>query len=263
MGWAAGEADRRGHRLVLANAMAIPAGVVDLGWPEQAVRRDASVALEQAEQRARSVVPELDVTSTALDDPPAAALVQLAEDADAAMVVVGLRGRGGFPGMKVGSIAYHVAAHSPVPVVVVGPELAADANPEVVVGVDGSTYADDALAAAFEEAALGGSRVRAVSAWPPPPLREPALIPYADAIRKEMETDLAQALRPWRAKYPDVAVASEVVESQPVLALTRAAAQARLIVVGARGLRGLPRLALGGVAHGLLHHAPCPVMVVH
>ncbi|WP_046470675.1 universal stress protein [Allosalinactinospora lopnorensis] len=259
--WAAHEADRRGHRLVLLSSMEVPADVAAFAWPEQEVRKDALAAVKEAERRARAVAPGLDVASTVVADAPAPALT--GPGADTSMVVVGLRGRGGFPGMRIGSVAYHVAAHSPVPVVIVGPDPAAEASPEVVVGVCGSPNADHPLAAAFEAATLGGSPVRTVWAWTPPPRRSPELDVYAEAIRKGAESGATEALRPWLAKYPDVKVAFEIVESQPVLALTRAASRAHLIVVGARSREVLPRLALGGVAHGLLHHAPCPVMIVH
>jgi nucleotide-binding universal stress UspA family protein len=36
-----------------------------------------------------------------------------------------------------------------------------------------------------------------------------------------------------------------------------------MLVVGHRGLGGIPGLLLGSVASGVLHNAPCPVTVVH
>ena len=198
-----------------------------------------------------------------MTDLPSTALLRQAEDA--AMVVVGLRGRGGFPGMNIGSVAYQVAAHATVPVVVVGPEPGADAKPEVVVGTDGSECSQHALAAAFDAAASRGVAVHAVRVWAQPLLFGPGMRMLgqdADSIRKEESAALERDLQRWREEYPDVEVVSEVVESQPVVGLARAADQACLLVVGARGRRGFARLALGGVAHGILQHAPCPVMVV-
>jgi nucleotide-binding universal stress UspA family protein len=41
-----------------------------------------------------------------------------------------------------------------------------------------------------------------------------------------------------------------------------AAADAQLVVVGARGRDGLDQMTLGSVAQAVLQHAPCPVGVV-
>lgn len=262
--WAAGEAARRGWRIVLLTAYTLPAAEAASVWSPDAVKADAVAALRAAERRLRAIAADREVVASVVIDAPAAALLRQARGA--AMVVVGLRGRGGFPGMRIGSVAYQVAAHAAVPVVVVGSRTAADAAGEVVVGVDGSRHADRALAAAFETASLSGDRVRAVWAWRAPILPSPAMRPMvydSEAVRAAQARALDEALEPWTARYPDVAVAREVVEAQPVAAITEAAREARVIVVGARGNQGFARLALGGVAHGLLHHAPVPVMVVH
>jgi nucleotide-binding universal stress UspA family protein len=49
----------------------------------------------------------------------------------------------------------------------------------------------------------------------------------------------------------------------PRPALLDAAHRAQMLVVGARGLGGVRGMMLGSVSHAVLHHAPCPVAVVH
>jgi nucleotide-binding universal stress UspA family protein len=58
-------------------------------------------------------------------------------------------------------------------------------------------------------------------------------------------------------------VLRQVAFGAPRSALLTAAAEAQLLVAGSRGLGGLEGMSLGSVVVTLLHHAPCPVAVVH
>jgi nucleotide-binding universal stress UspA family protein len=52
------------------------------------------------------------------------------------------------------------------------------------------------------------------------------------------------------------------VDGIPAEALLNAAADADVIVVGARGAGGFARLRVGSVADQVAHHAHCPVVIV-
>lgn len=55
----------------------------------------------------------------------------------------------------------------------------------------------------------------------------------------------------------------EVLFSAPGLALVELSRTAQLVVVGCRGQSRLARILLGSVSTGLIHHALCPVAVIH
>src|SRR5581483_4014424 len=74
---------------------------------------------------------------------------------------------------------------------------------------------------------------------------------------------LADLVGGWRGKYPDLDVSTSVVDGHPVERLVSAALGSELLVVGPHAhRRRLPAL-LGSVSQGVLHHARCPVAIVH
>ena len=56
---------------------------------------------------------------------------------------------------------------------------------------------------------------------------------------------------------------TEVRHADVATTLVGASRQAKMVVVGSRGLSAIGRLLLGSVSSGLVHHAHCPVVIVH
>jgi nucleotide-binding universal stress UspA family protein len=63
-----------------------------------------------------------DVEALVLDGPPVDVLLRAANEVDASLVVVGRRGTGGRPELRLGSTAHQVVEHSRCPVLVVPPD---------------------------------------------------------------------------------------------------------------------------------------------
>ena len=79
-------------------------------------RHAAEEAVSQVASRLGDAAPD-SVTVRALNGVPAQELINASRDAD--LVVVGLRGGGGFAGLQMGSVSSQVARHAACPVVVV------------------------------------------------------------------------------------------------------------------------------------------------
>ena len=136
----------------------------------------------------------------------------------------------------------------------------------IVIGLDGSAAAKEALRYALHEASIRGTRVRAVHAWTASrgvPATGPGLVAPVDVA--SLEDAAGELLRTAVA-----AIAGEragqvervLVESPAGPAIIENARDAELIVVGRRRLGPVRSIVLGSVSSYVVQHATCPVLVV-
>ncbi|TJZ90533.1 universal stress protein [Actinacidiphila oryziradicis] len=244
-GWAAREAALRGLGLRLVHA--------------------STEALSPVVDRALSALvlhhPGLKIEGRRADGRAADVLADAGRSAT--LLVLGARGLGGFPGLRLGSVALETAGRAPCPVVLVpehGP--VGDHPPEVVLGIDGRHPADEATGFAFDATRRREARLRAVHAWSLPAPHDSPWVPYGvtgedRATWEDREVQLLRdALRRRRTKCPAVAVTPDVRLLGAAQALVTASARADLLVIGRA------RRCLDGVPHAVAHHACCPVALV-
>jgi nucleotide-binding universal stress UspA family protein len=137
----------------------------------------------------------------------------------------------------------------------------------IVVGVDGSASAGEALRWAVRQAGLTGATVEAVIAWHPPLMVGGYAWPPVGVLET---TDFGKLAGRVLAGSIAAAVGSEglvpvtpvVAEGNPAQVLLDAAAGADLLVVGSRGHGGFAEALLGSVSQHCVHHAPCPVVII-
>jgi nucleotide-binding universal stress UspA family protein len=219
-------------------------------YVEDAVGADRAAAVE------RRVVTDL----------PARALIEASEGAG--LLVVGARGLGGFRGLLLGSVSQKALNHAKCPVAVIRPDVIpapAEVTPRVVVGVDGSESAAQALRWAADEARARNATLEVVHAWQPPFVGGYAFsapvfdfAPFEDAAHELVDSVLAKAdLR----DLPQP-IEQTVVSAGAASALLEAAERAHVIVVGDRGLGGVQRFILGSISNQVAIHATRPVIVV-
>ncbi|WP_338894488.1 universal stress protein [Streptomyces sp. TG1A-60] len=268
LAWAGREAVRRGLALRVLHAWR---------WePQEAITVDrdgqahwAGQALAEAARDVSERHPELEVTTDLVEGPAVASLVAAAEHAET--LVLGSRGHGVVVGFLLGSVGQQVIAESPRPVVLVRAEdsPAGEAGGrEIIVGQQGSPEdSADVLRFAFETAAARGAALRAVRAWTLPPLYTYSpgslkLLDEAGGLEPYEKKALSAALEPWRKRFPDVPVTPYVEIGSAGQVLLSVAQRAQLMVVGRRARRRAVGARIGSVAHGVLHHARCPVAVI-
>jgi nucleotide-binding universal stress UspA family protein len=138
------------------------------------------------------------------------------------------------------------------------------ARRRIVVGVDESDGAADALRWAEQEADLDGAQLTAVMAWGW--LDQHHLLDPSKWDAEYGEAEAHAAL----GRYVEMALGADALERVDIRvvanlagpALVEASRDADLLVVGARGLGGFRGLLLGSVSQQCLHRSSTPVAVI-
>jgi nucleotide-binding universal stress UspA family protein len=200
------------------------------------------------------------VEQRAVCDVPPPALLEAGDSAD--LLVLGARGQGGFEGMLLGSVSDRVAHLATRPVAVVR-DTAPVRHGRVVVGIDGSARSLGALRWAASEARARDTDLDVVHAWRMPMMAaSPVVAAFPDlatmeaAGRETLDEALADPALAGTQVHP------HLTEDNAANALMARTTDAGLVVVGTRGLGRVTGALLGSVSRQLLHHAPCPVVVI-
>ena len=138
----------------------------------------------------------------------------------------------------------------------------------VVLGTDGSDIAKRAAAVAVSLAQTNGVDLHIVTVVRPPEGwwgvvgSPPTPEAVADALAKAQRSILDETLATIETDGITVATAEEIGDPAGVLMDYCASVNAGVLVVGKRGAGIVERLIMGSVADRVVHHAPCPVLVV-
>lgn len=195
------------------------------------VEAETHAALERAQAEAGGCESKL------LRGRPDEALLDALEDERATLVAVGSHDHRRTAGIVLGSVATRLLHDAPCSVLLA--RAAGDGFPRsILAGVDGSEHSLEAAAVAGELGARLGAQVRYLVATGGGPL--------------DVDVD----------RLGRSGLELEYRDARPVAAVLDAAreAEADLIVLGSRGLRGLR--ALGSVSERVAHHAGCSLLVV-
>lgn len=223
--------------------------------------------LEQARMEVSSQPAELEVHELLIVADPREALLQLSRQA--ALVVVGSRGRGPVRRLLLGSVGVAVTRHASCPVIVVRPGHPGLVRHGVLVGVDGGETSRAVLDFAFRQASFRGLPLTVLHTFVDAPAYGAAAgipVPVVVEPLSELEEErllLAECMSGLQEKYPDVRVRTELARGLPAERLLQEAPRMNLVVVGSHpGASAASHLLRGSVAMTVVEHATCPVALV-
>jgi nucleotide-binding universal stress UspA family protein len=173
---------------------------------------------------------------------------------DADLLVVGSRGRNPLAGLLLGSVSRGCLHHASCPVAVVRTwPPPTPPRGRVIVGIDGSDQARQALHVAAEEARLQGAAVHAIHAV------------HWDHLGAELVAPATRQLVGWWKDLVAAELARTKVVACPVIlnghapdVLVRHSNRADLLVLGARGRNPLASLLLGSTSEHCARHTQSP-----
>lgn len=139
----------------------------------------------------------------------------------------------------------------------------------ILVAVDGSPESDAAVRWAAREAVMRETAMTLVHgiapvvvSWPVASLQG-SFTEWQEENAKQVIEQAQETLRASLGDAHPPAARTEVLHGPVAGSLITASSQAQMVVVGSRGMGALGRAVLGSVSSGLVHHAHCPVAVVH
>ena len=246
----------------------IPAIPVDADQMEEEAVRELTRVLQEAQPALEAT--GLAVQAELLRGRPSAAIVEDAKLWKPDLIVVGSRGHGPVETAVLGSVSAAIVDHATCPVLVARGDHAG----RVILAEDGSPAgmaARDIVAAwpAFATIPVVVLGVVDVAApWRSgiaPTMFGAAMDVYGDMITNARTTHRAiVAATEAHLRAAGRTVSGELREGDPADQIRRAATDPAgdLIVAGSRGHVGISRIVMGSVAHAVLTHAHCSVLVV-
>lgn len=212
------------------------------------------------EARVREITAAETVKVRAVAGPPVSAVLEVAEEVEADMLVVGASRHGGFPLSLLGSTVRALLRRSRVPVLMMRSDVPVIPR-KILVPTDLSPLSEAAYRAGLSIAGASDEppRVRLLLVINKSLLQ----LPLEQRLLDDVAERELQEFR--RAVEAGSATVDEVVRKGDPAAEIVAEARgwgAELLALGTHGRKGMERLLLGSVAEAAVRSAPCNVLVV-
>ena len=271
--------EQRQH--LIASFAAAPLGVADRyetdwHWERRAQTQLADAAEAYLTGQAQALrTAGLTVTFEVTSGAPAERIVDIAASEQQALIAMTTHGYSGLRRWTLGSVADKVAQATRTPMILVRvmeqPPAGAQSLQRILVPLDGSALAEQALPLAIELAIRAQAELLLLHAvWPfaasapgllpfhrPPPMIDFPAQGHAQALQQ-----LHEVIKRWHP--PELAMLPMVTSGEPAQEIIDMAARehADLIVMATHGYSGVRRWALGSVADKVLHSTTTPLLLV-
>jgi nucleotide-binding universal stress UspA family protein len=260
--WAASEAERMGDDLLIAHSCVVPLAIyAEHGVNPRSHQLDISRLIQAAGEVVDTAIADVTarhplVRVEKLIGRSETGRLLVDASTDARLLVVGTHSPHRFSTRLLGSTTRFVLNNATTDIAVVPTTARTGTNDRVgriAVGVDGSPGAARALQWAATEAAAWNATIRAI------------YVVGRDETDATARHDLCAALDKFscgRVRGEQIQLSGSVVRGAISETLLREAHDDDVLVVGSRGRGGIRSSLLGSVAHHIVTHATCTVVVV-
>jgi nucleotide-binding universal stress UspA family protein len=269
--WLSGFPLPAGAHVLAVAVVSLPPSALDIPTVQSHYDDLRAAAGAVVEQARAGLGRRWEASGRVVEGEPREEIPRIADEWGADLIVVGARGLSTVKGWLLGSVSTAVVHHAPCPVLVV--KGRSRSLRKAVIAVDGSAGSMAAVRflTALPLARTLAIRLLAVAEPPRLPVVAPevlgapllsALDESARARRSQLDDMLGRVEAELSLRVADVE--RSAVLGHPAEEIIAAAGEPNvgLVVLGARGLGPVKRLVLGSVSERVLHHAPCPVLVV-
>lgn len=193
---------------------------------------------------------------------PADVVLDAARAAAADLLVLGTRSRGRIAELVLGSVSHRVLLHAPCSTLIVKKPLGTLRRALVAVeGPEDAAQIRDWLQAHPFSKPID---LTVLHVLPNLHFGDPATeLSYASLV-EQTEEAAGRFLDELKASLPGdrYAVTTQALAGFPTQAITQAAQDCDLVIVGSHGRSGVSRFLLGSVSHSVVHRVGCPILVV-
>ncbi|RMH04759.1 MAG: universal stress protein [Nitrospirae bacterium] len=195
---------------------------------------------------------------------PSEVILETAQAGHADLVVLGARGLGPVQELLLGSVSHRVLLHAPCSTWVIRTPL--QTLQHVLIPVEGEEDASRIFGVLTKLPFRTRPKVTVMTVWPQPQLPWPITFQQSRLLEERALEHAQNMIDTLARRLQDhhFTTATVVGLGDPAFAILEQARASKpdLLLVGSHGRKGLTRFLLGSVSHTLVHHAPCPVLVV-